>query len=484
MYKQLLLLVAAAVLTVYDGGFANETENWKKVPVLCQEVEFVEFLLENIKNETQVVLADCGKKNYIVSSNFSISSIDKLRIHGRQSNLSRIHCTNNTAIIFTDVTNLHLENLHIQNCGWNETQNGGLKITNCTNVTLNGVTIENSWRTGLIMINVRGNVLMEYSNFLNNGRHQSNLTQQLLNSTYNDFHERGGGMQVMIGDGQANGCFTMRKCYFSNNFASHGGGLFLVIHEAATQNSITIEKTVFQNNHCPYGGGGGGVQIGYVQEDENSDTIMTITNNSVFFKECDFSQNTARYGGGTAVFSTFGSLVFSQNVLTFSSCNWRNNSAILGLAMDISVAPWQTLSSQRHLPSPVFINCIFHGNANTSTEKSPFILNTPRGILVVTKFRLEFRHQTDFCQNLGSAIEATSATLDFQPNSNVHFIENKGLQGAAMNLKASTEVFIRENSYFLFKNNTATYSGGAIYVEFSDKHSFFISKSCFFRYVG
>ncbi|XP_064385850.1 uncharacterized protein LOC135334553 [Halichondria panicea] len=481
MYKQLLLLVAAVVLTATDGGFANETENWKEVTVRCQEVEFVEFLLENIKNETRVVLADCGKKNFVVSSNFSISSIDKLCICGRQLSLSRIHCTNNTAIIFTDVTNLHLENVHIQNCGWNETHNGGLKITNCTNVTLSGVTIENSWRTGLIMINVRGNVLIEYSNFLNNGRHQSNLTQQLMNSTYNDFHERGGGMQVMIGDGQANGFFTMRECYFSNNFASHGGGLFLVIHEAATQNNITIEKTFFQNNHCYYGGGGGGVQIGYVQEDENNDTI---TNNSVFFKECDFSQNTARYGGGTAVFSTFGLLEFSQNILTFSSCNWTNNSAILGLAMDISVAPWQTLSSRRHLPSPVFINCIFHGNANTSTEKSPFILNTPRGILVVTKFRLKFRHLTVFCQNIGSAIEATSATLDFQPNSNVHFIENKGLQGAAMNLKASTDVIIRENSFLLFKNNTATYSGGAIYVEYSDKHSFFTSKRCFLRYVG
>ena len=479
MYKQLLLLVAVVVLTATDGDFANETENWKEVTVPCQEVEFVEFLLENIKNETRVVLADCGKKNFVVSSNFRISSIDKLRIHGRQSNLSRIHCTNNTAIVFTDVTNLHLENLHIQNCGWNETHNGGLKITNCTNVTLSGVTIENSWRTGLIMINVRGQVLMEYSNFLNNGRHQSNLTPQLLNSTYNDFHERGGGMQVMIGGGQANGCFTMRNCNFSQNSASHGGGLFLVIHEEAKQNNVTIEKTVFQNNHCHYGGGGGGV--GYVQEDENSDTI---TNNSVFFIECNFSQNTARYGGGTAVFSTFGSLVFSQNVLTFSSCNWTNNSAILGLAMDISVAPWETLVSRRHLPSPVFIDCVFYGNADLSTKKSPFILNIERGILVVTKFRLEFKNRIVFCQNLGSAIEATSATLNFQSNSNVQFIENNGLHGAAMNLKASTEVFIRDNSFFLFKNNNATYSGGAIYVEYSDKHSFFISKSCFFRYVG
>ncbi len=117
-------------------------------------------------------------------------------------------------------------------------------------------------------------------------------------------------------------------------------------------------------------------------------------------------------------------------------------------------------------------------------KKSPFILNKDRGILVVTKFRLEFKNRIVFCQNLGSAIEATSATLNFQSNSNVQFIENNGLHGAAMNLKASTEVFIRDNSFFLFKNNTATYSGGAIYVEYSDKHSFFISKSCFFRYVG
>ena len=479
LYQLLLLLAAVVALTVSDDGkLANQTENWKKVAVPCQGIEFVDFILKSIENKTRVVLADCQNQNYVVNSNLNISFIDKLLIHRSQPNFSRIYCTSNTVISFTNVTNLYLENLYILNCG-NERQNGGLKITNCTNVTLNGVTIENSWRTGLTMINVRGKVLMEYSNFLNNGRHQSNLTQQLLNSTYNDFHERGGGMQVMIGDGQANGSFMIRNCNFLRNSASHGGGLFLVLHEEATGNRITIDNTVFEHNDCQYGGGG--VQIGYVQEDPNRNTI---TNNSILFKQCNFYQNTAKYGGGTTVFSTLGSLEFSKNVLTFSSCNWTNNSAILGLAMDISVAPWETLTSRRHLPSPVFIDCVFSGNRDTSVIRSPFILNKPRGILVVTKFRLEFRNFTLFIQNLGSAIEATSATLDFQPNSNVHFIENKGLQGAAMNLKASTEVIIRDNSFFLFKNNNATYSGGAIYVEFSDKHSFFTSKRCFFRYVG
>ncbi len=103
-----------------------------------------------------------------------------------------------------------------------------------------------------------------------------------------------------------------------------------------------------------------------------------------------------------------------------------------------------------------------------------------RGTLVVRKFLLEFRNQTVFENNLGSAIEATATTLRFHQHSCVHFIGNKGEQGGAMNLKASTVVTIHDNSHFLFENNVATFSGSAIYSEFL----FLIYKAaCFIRYV-
>ncbi len=136
-----------------------------------------------------------------------------------------------------------------------------------------------------------------------------------------------------------------------DNFGLHGGGLFLVIQERARGNSVTITDTNFEHNRCHHGGGA--LQIGYVH-DENGDTIM---DNSIYIDNSNFSHNEATYGGGRAVFATFGSLVFSQSALTFDTCKWTNNSAIIGLAMDVSVSPWETNSPLQYLPSPIFINC-------------------------------------------------------------------------------------------------------------------------------
>ncbi len=195
-------------------------------------------------------------------------------------------------------------------------------------MTLTGITIENSLNTGLIMSNVREKVLIERCTFQGNNGHLENNQQIFISSSDDDFHKRGGGMQLIVGDEQINSSFTIRECKFLDNFGLHGGGLFLVIQERARGNSVTITDTTFEHNRCHHGGGA--LQIGYVH-DENSDTIM---DNSIYIDNSNFSHNEAKYGGGTAVFATFGSLVFSQNALTFDACKWTNNSAILGLAIN------------------------------------------------------------------------------------------------------------------------------------------------------
>ncbi len=105
------------------------------------------------------------------------------------------------------------------------------------------MTIERSWKTGLSLLNTGGVVVIKNCLFLSNG---FNNQPKTIKSISNDFHEKGGGMQVIIGNRQTGIAYTIKDCTFQNNSATEGGGLFLIIHEGAQQNSVNIENTIFE----------------------------------------------------------------------------------------------------------------------------------------------------------------------------------------------------------------------------------------------
>ena len=490
MYQLLIATVAASIIVGCSLNTAVHARRFQTTRNLsCQNRSINNTHFENIRNSTQVIFSKCAtKQRFELTSDVFISDVNDLRIKGDKT---RINCAKaNISISFEKVSNLRLESLRIINCGVDYKtafRTGGLNIVNCNNVTVTKVTIEMSPRTGLTLVNNTGVVKIEKCTFDRCGqlwkKSKRVITFQPTENSFNEFHARGGGMQVLVGRGQGNSFLIISYCQFLHNSASHGGGLFLMIQKDALQQKISILKTSFAHNNCHHGGGG--LQIIFNFQDSIHAHVETSTNITAMIdiQGSTFSSNKANYGGGVSIFSALSPFLLPPGILTFTKCSWENNLAVLGLAVDITIALDDTYAMQRHLPSPAFNDCKFIKNIDRSLLRLPVIVNKPRSAFLVTGFKVEFSGTTVFRHNLGSAIEATSAVLNFQPNSTAHFIENRGIEGAGWNLQATT-VYVHDNSFFLFKNNRATYSGGAIFAQYADKHSLFLSHSCFIQHVG
>ena len=444
--------------SLIDDGHSYIPNCWN-----TSELTWLNSSNDSYGDNTKIVFA-----LHLTPENISIANHSDICITGV------IECSNEVQIIFMNINNLHLENLQIRNC-YVPTFARGVYITHCTNVTIKNITIENSRGTGLVLEDNAGSIIIENSTFQSNGLdYTQDSVHNHIESVYNleKFEGKGGGLQVLIGGNVSNSSLKIKDCLFMKNSALlNGGGLLVIIQQKASGNTIEVINSNFIDNECH--NGGGGLQIGYVIQSHSKEAM----DNSVHVQDCTFSNNCALYGGGTAIFANQGSQEFSvRNRLEFTNCSWTNNTAELGMAVDIAIAPWETFTRVGLFPSPMFTDCTLTKHSFSADVTS----TRPKNVLSVTGFRLKFRGNTTFEDNNTTAIEATSAELDFAVNSSAKFINNQGVFGGAMKLNGLTVLFVRSNSEFVFEKNTADF-GGAIYVE-SYKHSLIPSKSCFIQY--
>ena len=438
----------------------STSESWKQddlyYEVPCSTSEHSINITDTNKT---VVFAECENGVFNLTALFKISKVSNLHITG--DGASVIQCNGVRGMIFKAIANLTLENLVVQNCH-DPDSNGSIHIMDCTDVTIKNVTIENSKATGLILEDNAGEIIVENCIFQNNG-HGNNDKSKL-------FTERGGGLRVLVGGNVSKSSVFIKTCKILNNSAQNGGGLYVLIQPNAQGNNVTIQKSTFTGN---YGhNGGGGLQISYSNEN-----IKAVIKNKVTVQDCIFSSNIAYYyGGGTAVSSNIGSHAFSMNKIEFINCSWTNNTAELGMAVDIAIAPGEIYTRVGLLPSPVFVDCKFSNHKQLQKT----IVRRPKSVLSVTGFQLKFMGHISFTKNNVTALEATSAELNFTADSSVEFIKNQGVNGGAMKLNGLTVMLIQDNSIFYFRENTAK-TGGAIYVQLY-KHSLSPSESCFIQY--
>ena len=442
-------------------GFSHsiELEGWKTIEIPCT-CSNCKDILSNLTHKTELVFADCGNGTfYLAEQELKISHVNTIRITGKKASVIEDKHSINTGISFKNVSDLHLEDLKIRHCR-------RIKIETSTNIEIINITIENSRGTGMVLKNNEGVHIMN-STFQNNNH--NNLNKKESSHPGSDglksMFTGGGGLRILI-EGVMTSSVTIEDCLFLNNIALNGGGMFVTIYGKAKNNTVIIRNNKFTGNKCQKGGGG--LRIGYIHKPQKN-----MKENRISIEYCIFSNNEALYGGGTAVFSSLGPPAFSNNKIKLEHCLWINNTARLGMAVDISIAPLETFTRTGLFPSPEFVNCVFSKHNYTQS---------PRGVLSVVGFLLRFEGEIIFQNNNATAIEATSAVLDFNPYSSVKFINNQGVNGGALKLRGLTLIFVRANSIFLFDRNKARVRGGAIYVESYDEHSIFSSKSCFIQY--
>lgn len=178
----------------------------------------------------------------------------------------------------------------------------------------------------------------------------------------NNFADDDGGGICVIHDSNP----TLTDCMFSNNLAGEGGGIYL------QQSEATIENCEFIDNVA---GNGGGIRFWDGSRPFIKNCIFrnnigiyggAIMGGSLFavIVECDFIENTATSSGGGVYFNTY-----PYESMILRNCNFINNSARYGGGL--------TIKSD----SSKVYNCIFVGNIASQrgggllVESSPLISN-------------------------------------------------------------------------------------------------------------
>ena len=287
---------------------------------------------------------------------------------------------------------------------------------------------------------------------------------------------RGGGLNVVFRGAAKHNVIALSKCLFMSNSAIWGGGLKVTFLDAVFNNSFTALECTFENNECiDYAGGGVDVGFSYYLSEP-----FPISN-KINFTNCHFTNNTAKFGGGVAFYSSSGSQKDLNNIVEFDSCIWKHNKAQFGSAVDVSTHAWTT-TINGYLPSPHFRNSLFLDNSvkHKTCENDMFWFHKEgNGAFLATEFTINFFGKLNFTGNNGSALYLASSIAVFKSNSVIIFHNNNGFNGGAISLIGFSVLILNDNMSITLSNNTATRCGGAIYSYSIDKHDFVSSRSCF-----
>ena len=293
----------------------------------------------------------------------------------------------------------------------------------------------------------------------------------------------GGGLTVYIRADASGNNITIENCNFYANRAILGGGLLINFHDAPNNNSVMVRNCTFSNNAAERGGGG--IDLGFLIFDDHP-TSQPASRNFVILSNCNFTGNIAAYGGGTKLFSTRSSYGSLNNSILFSECQWEQNKALFGSAVEMSPHVWDIIATG-YLPQLEFKNCNFSSNFRQEIkieEELSANYTWGKGTILTSSFPIFFSGSNRFHSGNSSALYASSSCIKFASGSYVEFRNNTGYEGAAVALMGFSALHVEDKSTFLFFNNTVISKGGAIIYRSNNKLDFVSSRSCFIQYVG
>ena len=497
----------------------------------------------NLRSSSEVrIISD----TLTLNETLSIASLTDIALVGNTLSTITCLPHTGAGLVFANVSNLIIGKLKFFQCGTLQngtsfdfhnkntilTFQSTLYIVNVTNMNITNVSVRNTNGTGVAIFDTIGQVTISNSNFTDNRVQQSkpapgggglyieftyctpgtynlchpttrarnthytlthcifsnnNATTPYPNETslfrasksYYDGFGRGGGLHFVVKGLAANNVIDIIECTFENNSAIWGGGLYIVFQDSATYHNFCIQNCTFTENRA-YLNGGGGAKIGYLLPRDTG-----TTDNNISFINCVFERNSAKqYGGGTVYFSSRGiHQNITKNYVRFIQCNWTENTAFSGSAVDVGTASFDIYGNGL-LPTPRFNNNIFDRNQIQTHSKSlgagvkQYLKG--QGAFLVSNTHVILKGYNRFYNNSGTAIYLTSATLDI--SGNAVFRENNGKYGGAIAFIGYSVVYVNRNTIMNFTANRASIQGGALYQFSYDKHEFVASRSCFIQY--
>ena len=323
------------------------------------------------------------------------------------------------------------------------------------------------------------------SNFYNNNASDGSEKYNTFiraSDIHNIAFGRGGGISLIFKGNVNHSNIIISNCNISSNIATWGAGLFVEFQDNSNHNKVLVKDTKFNDNSCELfskdndGTGGGGARIGFI-----SFTSKSVQFNTITFDTCTFTNNDAYWGGGLSYY-TFreGDTIDATNNVNFTRCLWKENRAVLGSAIDLSV--WHPIKTGA-LSKVLFSDCNFTGNVNKQKNEASYTATSlGTGAFYSDSIPVAFQNSVHFQDNIGSgmALSATSATFNKGCQSN--FSYNHGWTGGAIALLGNAWLEIHEHTNFTFYKNSAILNGGAISVMITSRHDLLSSRNCFLQY--
>ena len=435
-----------------------------------------------------------------------------------------------SGLVFTDIEGVTISGVTLTNCS---THNGNssyyfvIAFLHCRDITITNVSVERNNATGLSIQDHQGGIVkISYSRFVENSITASDesrsvrggggifvgnyeydpptaamyyfdnciFERNIPRTRFYNFEYTDELGQPISGFGRGGGVFLafeipltdvhaqFSNCKFLENAGFLGGGLSVDITggetKEATNITVAVRDSVFEANGCssekPTGSGGGALLSFYTLNRQK------LSSSQFHFFNVNFSNNCAELGGGVYFFSDHRESRNDLNSLIFECCMFSNNRAHTGTAIDLTPNIFDRLSDG-FLLIPELKDCRFLFNINVRSLNTETTFGT--GTIYSSQHSLHFLGNNEFVGNSGTALYMVNGIADFS-NGNVTFKQNHGNRGGAVALIGLSSLLVGAEGNYLFMDNRAMDSGGALYSLMFDNHDFTVSRSCFIQHVN
>ena len=468
--------------------------------------------------------------------------VNNIAIIGLAADEVNVTCANGAGLTFLQSTNVTIANVSFYNCGYEHDSNSrnttidtfskykvSLYFQQCTNVTLDRVSVLNSKgiavqffatvgtnliekcmfanNTGENGVTVGGGVYIEFpyclpsnescsintttvperytmagtfaisqSNFSYNEailpKHQSRVFMVPRLSDHVAFG-RGGGLSIFFKGHTKHTSVTVISCHFLHNKAIFGGGAFVDFQDNCHNNSVMFAGCTFVSNNATQQGGGLRLNLEFIISG------FRVSNNKLQVGGTQFISNTAiKSGGGMFVGATRENASSSTNSLVITYSSWTKNIAQVGSA--ITMAVWHRVA-EGTIILPILGSCWFNSNGVPRDAIHDKGL-VGKGTIYLDSIPLHFEALVNFTNNWHSAIAGANTGIYFSSNTKANFINNRAHMGGAIALLGNAFLMVSEQTTLTFINNTAEYLGGAIYATSLTGQDSVATGDCFLRY--
>ena len=468
-------------------------------------------------NHSITILLQPGQHQLHNGSENQLSNMSQLAIVGnaRQGEPVVIECQPLAGLAFLRSTNITISNLSLINCGKIQSEHDNdcnpiqvaILFTGCSSIELSNLYVNESSGTGVAVYNAMDKVSIDSCQFMYGGGglviEASEATSQsfctITNSTFThntasnaatgqwinpcgSTTRGGGGISVVLrGEATNNTVQLVNSVRLNNNKAQFGGGLFLGFYDNASGNTVTVDNAEVAENEVliekASSASGGGIFIGFSATGTNGlfGNVVTINSSRIISNEADI-------GGGISVNLVHNAHECStdSNKLVIENSTFDSNTAFQGSSAYLS----QSGKCNQPLLNTTVSNSTFN-NGRCNAQRNMHAFHCFGNVRMQSIPLVTFQGAVMFFGNKQgvfiSALSLRSSSIELSSSAQLQFINNSAYNGAGIHLVGSSSIILNTGSTLLFKHNTASGQGGAIY---ADTCTLSQTGTCVFKHIN